>query len=55
MNREQLITRLEEIKAAVETRAREHDCKGFHCSTCVPCTVAEDINGVLEAIALDRN
>lgn len=33
---EKTLESLEEIQGAIESRAREHDCAGFHCSVCVP-------------------
>jgi hypothetical protein len=32
---------LEFIIDALENRAREHDCKGIHCSTCSPMELIE--------------
>lgn len=37
-----------EIREGVEARAREHACRGYHCSTCAPALVSSIAYKALE-------
>lgn len=46
---------LSEIRETVEARAREHACKGIHCSQCAPAEIGEIALKALETAGIKES